>query len=83
MRSSLAFARARRIVAQLVYSEREVRLLVQDDGLGFDPEAALEKKDHWGVIGMQERAKQIAASFSLESESGRGTRVAVSVNRRK
>jgi signal transduction histidine kinase/ligand-binding sensor domain-containing protein len=72
---------ARRIMAQLVYADKEVRLLVQDDGVGFDPEAALEKKDHWGVAGMQERAKQIAATFDLETESGRGTRIAVCVRK--
>jgi signal transduction histidine kinase len=74
---------ARRIVTQLVYSEKQVRLLVQDDGAGFDPEAALEKKDHWGVVGMQERAKLIGATFSLESESFQGTRIAVCVDRKK
>jgi len=71
-------AEARRILAQMMYSEKEVRLTVEDDGSGFDPEAATEKKDHWGVAGMQERAKQIGASFTLESAPGWGTRIGVS-----
>jgi ligand-binding sensor domain-containing protein/signal transduction histidine kinase len=72
-------AEARRIVAQMMYSEEEVRLTVEDDGAGFDPETAMEKKDHWGVAGMRERAKQIGASFTLESAHGRGTKIGVSV----
>jgi signal transduction histidine kinase len=72
-------AEARRILAQMMYSEREVRFTVEDDGSGFDLEAAKEKKDHWGVAGMRERAKQIGASFTLESAHGRGTKIGVSV----
>jgi ligand-binding sensor domain-containing protein/signal transduction histidine kinase len=76
-------AEARRILAQLMYSEREVRLTVEDDGSGFDPESAKEKKDHWGVAGMRERAKQIDAGFTLESARGRGTKIGVSVESRQ
>jgi ligand-binding sensor domain-containing protein/signal transduction histidine kinase len=76
-------AEARRILAQLTYSEREVRLTVEDDGSGFDAEAASEKKDHWGVVGMRERAKQIDAGFTLESARGRGTKIGVSVECKK
>jgi ligand-binding sensor domain-containing protein len=76
-------AEARRILAQLMYSEREVRLTVEDDGSGFDPESAKEKKDHWGMAGMRERAKQIDASFTLESARGRGTKIGVSVESRQ
>jgi len=76
-------AEARRILAQMLYSEKEVLLTVQDDGSGFDPEAATEKKDHWGIAGMRERASQIGAGFTLESTLGRGTKVGVSVECRK
>jgi len=76
-------ADARRILAQMTYSEKEVRLTVEDDGSGFDLEAAAAKKDHWGVAGMRERANQIGASFTLESAPGRGTKIAVSAECRK
>jgi hypothetical protein len=76
-------AEARRIHAEMMYSEGEVRLTVEDDGAGFDPEAAMEKKDHWGVAGMRERANQIGASFTLESALGKGTKIGVSVECRK
>jgi ligand-binding sensor domain-containing protein len=76
-------AEARRILAQMMYSEEEVRLTVEDDGAGFDPETAVEKKDHWGVAGMRERANQIGARFTLESALGRGTKIGVSVECKK
>ena len=73
----------RRIIAQMMYSEGEVRLTVLDDGSGFDPEAAMAKEDHWGIAGMRERANQIGASFTLESALGRGTEIGVSVECKK
>jgi two-component sensor histidine kinase len=76
-------AQAGRIQTQLVYSDKEIRLTIQDDGVGFDPAIAAEKKDHWGVIGMRERANQIGASFTLDSALGRGTKMVLTLDRRK
>jgi signal transduction histidine kinase len=72
-------AGARHVVAQLTYADKEVRLVVQDDGNGFDPAVATAKKDHWGLAGMRERAQQIGATFMVDTEPGRGTSICVSV----
>ena len=73
--NSVNHARASKILAALAYSEKELRLTVQDDGSGFDPQEALAKKDHWGMAGMRERAKSIGASFALDTSPGRGTKI--------
>lgn len=80
--NSVTHARASRILAALAYSEKELRLTVQDDGSGFDPQEAIAKKDHWGMAGMRERAATIGASFALDTSPGRGTKIEV-VFRRK
>jgi signal transduction histidine kinase/ligand-binding sensor domain-containing protein len=80
--NSVSHARASRILAALAYSEKELRLTVQDDGSGFDPQAAIAKNDHWGMAGMRERAETIGASFVLDTSPGRGTKIEV-VFRRK
>lgn len=53
-----------------------VRLLVEDDGCGFDtindPRAG-----GFGLLSMQERATSIGAHFSVESKRSQGTRVQV------
>jgi signal transduction histidine kinase len=52
------------------------RLVVEDDGCGFDP-AHLERK-RWPQLGlrsMQERAAAIEGRFTLDTALGRGTRV--------
>ena len=80
--NSVNHARASRIAAVLVYSDTELRLTVQDDGSGFDPQAGMAKEGHWGMRGMRERAESIGATFLLDSAPGRGTRIEVVVLRK-
>ncbi len=54
----------------------EVRLVIEDDGLGFAPEN--EKLEHLGMGIMRERAADIEASLIIESRIGEGTRVDLS-----
>jgi ligand-binding sensor domain-containing protein/two-component sensor histidine kinase len=82
MTNSVNHARASRVVAALTYSNKELRLTVQDDGSGFDPQAGTAKKDHWGIRGMRERAESIGATFMLEAAPGRGTKIEVVVPRK-
>ena len=52
-------------------------LLVSDNGQGFAPDSA--KADHFGLIGMRERARTIGAQISIVSAKGQGTSVSVSL----
>ncbi|HTV87168.1 MAG TPA: two-component regulator propeller domain-containing protein [Dyella sp.] len=63
------------LTISLDYRSESLLLKVQDDGQGIDPIilAAGEKPGHWGLIGMRERAKQMSARVSIESQSGQGT----------
>lgn len=71
-------ARCRTVHVSCMYGQDEVRLRVQDDGIGFDPVVAA-RNGHYGLAGMRERAAAIAARLTLESTPGRGTVVDVSV----
>lgn len=50
------------------------RLVVHDDGLGFDPRA-VAPSEHYGLRSMRERAEAIGGKLVLESRRGRGTKV--------
>ena len=66
-------------------SGEEVRMVIADDGVGFDL-VSLEttsETPHWGLLTMQERAQAIGACWRLESSPGRGTRVVVELTRPK
>jgi GAF domain-containing protein/anti-sigma regulatory factor (Ser/Thr protein kinase) len=53
----------------------QVELFIGDDGCGFDPEEA--SPDHLGLGIMQERAAQIGATLTVNSQAGCGTEVLV------
>jgi signal transduction histidine kinase len=63
-------AQARRVTVRL----EPARLLVADDGRGFDPAAPLDD-GRFGLYGMRERARMIGANLTIESAPGRGTTV--------
>lgn len=57
-------------------------LWVRDDGCGFEvPERWIElaRKEHFGLVGMAERAESMGAKLILESTPGRGTESRVEV----
>jgi ligand-binding sensor domain-containing protein/signal transduction histidine kinase len=52
---------------------------VTDDGCGFDPSVTANPEEHYGLVGMSERAKQTGGTFTLNSAPGSGTEVHVTV----
>ena len=54
-----------------------ISVLVRDDGCGFDLKEALCKPGHYGIGGMQERARQIGASLSIYTGKGQGTSILI------
>jgi signal transduction histidine kinase len=53
-----------------------VRAIIEDDGVGFDPQQA---NDRLGLYGLVERAELLNGTVTIESESGRGTTIFVEV----
>ena len=68
-------ARARHVNLWLEASDRWVELRVCDDGLGFDVEAALRKRESFGLTGMRERVAVLRGTLKVESEPGRGSTI--------
>jgi signal transduction histidine kinase len=56
-------------------SPTHVSLVVEDDGRGFEP--ALVTGDHYGLIGMRERADALGAHLVVDSRPNGGTRVSM------
>jgi signal transduction histidine kinase len=67
-------AHARSVVVTLYQSETEIKLIIADDGGGFDIEAG-GAAGHYGIIGMRERAGVIDATLDISSCEARGTTV--------
>jgi PAS domain S-box-containing protein len=71
-------SKARRARVQLVGSSQDVALSIQDDGDGFDLEAA-KAKGRLGLVSMSERLRIIGGSISIYSRPSAGTRIEVRV----
>jgi signal transduction histidine kinase len=57
--------------------ESQVRAVVEDDGIGFDPAAA--PKGRLGLMGMRERAEMVGGTFEIESNPRAGATVVISI----
>lgn len=68
-------ARSERIAVEAYTEPAAWTVRVSDNGVGFDPLAAWQQPDHWGIRGMHERARLIGAELRIESRPGAGTTV--------
>ncbi|MEJ2309480.1 MAG: histidine kinase [Gammaproteobacteria bacterium] len=68
-----ASAHAVRILVN--YSNDELALLIEDDGVGFEQVPSGNPGEHIGLSIMQERAVRMGGELRIESEPGEGTRV--------
>jgi two-component system NarL family sensor kinase len=74
-------AQAQHIHLSLSAEHQTVRLVVLDDGRGFDPDkvAHFTREGHFGLAGMSERVKLLGGTICIQSEPGAGTEIAVQV----
>jgi signal transduction histidine kinase len=70
-------ARAANVDVILERRADTVLLIIEDDGVGFDPAGAGGGDRGVGLLGMQERAGLVGAMLEIESAAGKGTTVLV------
>ena len=73
------YAEARTAWIRLQYDAQDVKLEVEDNGVGFDAAAPIPSRSTWGLLGMQERAELLGGHFELNTRPGAGTRVRVTI----
>lgn len=75
-------AHATRVRVLLREASERLVLIISDNGRGFPlpaGPAGLQASDHYGLIGMTERARRLGGTMIIRSRPGHGTRVAVQV----
>jgi signal transduction histidine kinase len=78
--NALRHAGARAIRVQLGRLPEALRIVVEDDGVGFDPSVVNQKMkrgEHLGLLGMTERVHGFGGRIEFESRPGAGTRIVV------
>jgi len=76
-------AHASHVAISVTPGEGAVRLIVEDDGIGFDPDGVAGPKGDsgWGLLSMTERVAAVGGSCTIESTPGSGTRIVAEVER--
>ena len=81
IRNAVHHGSPQRLVVQVQASgPRGVRLVVEDDGVGFDV-ARQPEAGHIGLRGLRDAAKEAGGRLDIDSAVGRGTRVELEVAR--
>jgi PAS domain S-box-containing protein len=76
LHNTVKHASARSVRIEVRRTASGARLVVEDDGVGFDPDAVAD--GHLGLAGMRVRAERVGGSLAVEARP-RGTRVVVTV----
>jgi PAS domain S-box-containing protein len=71
-------AQASRVHVHLECTASAIVTTIEDDGRGFDPEAAASRGGV-GLLGMRERAVLLGGSVGISSQPGRGTRLTLEI----
>lgn len=72
LRNALRHSAASCVTVVVRQDDDYIRLLVQDDGRGFSPEA-VDKRSHFGLALMRERVELGGGELQVESQPGSGT----------
>ncbi|WP_436527366.1 sensor histidine kinase [Actinoplanes sp. HUAS TT8] len=68
-------AHANEVAVLLAYSPVSARVVVRDDGRGFDPDGT----DGFGLPGMRQRAEQVGGTLTVRSDPDTGTTIELEV----
>jgi two-component system CheB/CheR fusion protein len=68
-------AHAKRVDVLLERRNDHVALIIEDDGVGFNPDEAAETQQGLGLLGMRERAGLVGGTLEIESSSDEGTTI--------
>ncbi len=75
LQNALRHADADLIAVRLKAADGSLLLEVEDDGIGFDPEAPDARSGRLGLTSMDERARRIGGTLAIRSSPGAGTTV--------
>ena len=77
--NAIKYADAAEIRIELIYEASQCRLRIRDNGRGFGIGSATAS-GRFGLLGISERADNIGAQLTIQSQPGQGTEIVVTVN---
>jgi two-component system, NarL family, sensor histidine kinase DegS len=68
-------AKATFVSLEITFQKMMVKIMVQDNGEGFELERVSKNGNHFGLMGMQERLELLEGHMEIDSQKGTGTKV--------
>ena len=65
---------------QIKTDERSLKIIIADDGKGFDTHSTATNGEHNGLVNMRQRATAVGGQLQVTSDPGKGTRVEFGVD---
>ena len=81
LQNAVRHAHARHVDVRLDAIDGHLRVAVADDGVGFDPDEPGLRSRRLGLTSMEERARALGGTLSIDSRPGAGTTVVLEVPR--
>jgi signal transduction histidine kinase len=75
LQNALRHAHAGRVAVRLRAEENRLLLEVEDDGVGFEPDAPDTRSRRLGLTSMEERAERLGGTLEIRSALGAGTTI--------
>ena len=76
--NSIKYSNATVITVEVKNNDKEIQIIISDDGIGFDPETTLSGN---GLQNMKKRLKDIGGKFILDSKPQSGTKISVIITK--
>jgi PAS domain S-box-containing protein len=75
-------ASASQVSVHIERAEDIITVIIEDDGVGFDPDAIAQKRGRgagFGLFSIQERMSDLGGTFEIQSAPGRGSKAILSI----
>ncbi len=69
-------AQASRVAICIIWTDEDITLMFEDDGIGFDPEQ-VDTQSHFGLAFLEERVNSLVGRVLVRSSQGQGTQLEV------
>ena len=79
MNNVLKHSEAGEVLISMNFERTRLRIMVEDDGVGFVPSKQLSDNHAYGIMGMETRIRDIGGVLSIFSQPGRGTKVEITL----
>jgi signal transduction histidine kinase len=80
LNNAVQHAQADHIFVRVAYDDAGATLVISDDGVGFELAERLDtytQRRHFGLVGLQERVRQLDGALDIDTEVGGGTTLTV------